>query len=132
MAAIEKLGSLRFHGLLDDKNVSGVSFWNQRALVVTDEITSKGNVVQVFESNGDDFNAEPQWLTVLYAPGSVMEEMDLEGIALDGQYVFVLGSHSSKRQKVDPAKAYARNRNALLSSPEAEPARDVLLRFDLD
>ena len=61
-----------------------------------------------------------------------MGEMDLEGIAVDGQTVFVLGSHSSKRKKVDPAKAYARNRSALLSLPEAEPARDVLIRFELD
>ena len=132
MAAIEKLGSLRFHGVLDDKNISAVSFWNQRALVVTDEITHKGNVVQAFEKHGDDFHAVAQWLTVLDVPGSAMEEMDLEGIAVDGQTVFVLGSHSSKRKKVKPADAYERNREALLSSPEPDPARDVLLRFELD
>ena len=132
MEAIEKRESLRFHGMLDDKNVSAVSFWNQRALVVTDEITHKGNVVQAFEKHGDDFHAVAQWLTVLDVPGSAMEEMDLEGIAVDGQTVFVLGSHSSKRKKVDSEKAYARNRHVLLSSPEADPARDVLLRFELD
>ena len=132
MEAIEKRESLRFHGMLDDKNVSAVSFWNQRALVVTDEITHKGNVVQAFEKHGDDFHAVAEWLTVLDAPGSAIEEMDLEGIAVDGQTVFVLGSHSSKRKKVDSEKAYARNRHVLLSSPEADPARDVLLRFELD
>ena len=62
MEAIEKRESLRFHGMLDDKNVSAVSFWNQRALVVTDEITHKGNVVQAFEKHGDDFHAVAQWL----------------------------------------------------------------------
>ena len=132
MAAIEKLGSLRFHGMLDDKNVSAVSFWNQRALVVTDEITDKGNVVQAFEKSGDDFHAAAQGLTVLDVPGSAMREMDLEGIAVDGQTVFVLGSHSSKRKKVKSEEAYASNRKVLLSSPEADPARDVLLRFELD
>jgi len=132
MAAIEKQESLRFHGMLDDKNVSAVSFWNQRALVVTDEITHKGNVVQAFEKNGDDFHAAAQGLTVLDAPGSAFGEMDLEGIAVDGQTVFVLGSHSSKRKKVNSEKTYEENRNALLSSPKADPARDVLLRFELD
>jgi hypothetical protein len=121
MAAIEKLDSLRFHGILDDKNVSAVSFWNQRALVVTDEITDKGNVVQALEKNGDDFHAVAQWITVLDVPGNAKEEMDLEGIAVDGQTVFVLGSHSSKRKKVKPEEAYENNRKALLSSPEADP-----------
>jgi hypothetical protein len=64
--------------------------------------------------------------------GPAKEEMDLEGIAVDAQTVFVLSSHSARRKKTDKDKAYEKNRAALMSSPEAQPARDVLLRFELD
>jgi hypothetical protein len=132
VAKIEKLENVRFHGMLDDKNASGVSFWKERALIVADEITDQGNVVQAFEPDGDGFRAAAHGLIVLDAPGSAAEEMDLEGIVVDGPTVFVLGSHSSKRKKVDAEKAYEKNRKALMSPPEAQPARDVLLRFELD
>ncbi len=130
MAKIEKLGNVRFNGMVGDKNASGVSFWKERALVVADEITDQGNVVQTFKADGADFRAAG--LTRLDVPGSAPEEMDLEGLAVDGHTVFVLGSHSSKRKKVDVEKAYAKNRAALMSPPEAQPARDILLRFELD
>lgn len=132
MPKIEELGHVRFHGVLGDKDVSGVSFWNQRALIVSDEVTDRGNVVQAFEKDGDDYRAAAQGLTILDPPGSSVDEMDLEGIAVDGQSVFVLGSHSAKRKKVDAEKTYAKNRTALLRSANSQPSRDVLLRFELD
>ncbi len=132
MAKIEKLGNVRFRGMAGGKNASGISFWKERALVVADEITDQGNVVQAFEPDGDGFRAAAHGLTKLDTPGSAVEEMDLEGIVVDGQTVFVLGSHSSKRKKVDAEKAYAKNRAALMSPPKAQPARDILLRFELD
>lgn len=132
MSTIQAMGIVRLRGMLGDKNASAVSFWKERALVVADELTDHGNVVQAFEPDGTDFRAAADGLTVLDLPGSVVEEMDLEGIAVDEQTVFVLGSHSSRRKKIDAGKAYAKNRTALMSSPEAQPARDVLLRFELD
>lgn len=132
MARIEKQEHLRLHGMLGGKNVSAISFWNQWALVVADEVTDRGNVVQAFEKDGTDFRAVSNGLTVLDVPAGQVEEMDLEGIAVDGQTVFVLGSHSSRRKKVDAEKAYAKNRAALMSSPEAQPSRGILIRFELD
>jgi hypothetical protein len=132
MSKIQTTGIVRLQGMLGDKHASAVSFWKQRALVVADEITDKGNVVQTFEPDGADFRAAAQGLIVLDVPGSAVDEMDLEGIAVDGQAVFVLGSHSSRRKRTDAGKAYTKNRVALMSSPEAQPARDVLLRFELD
>jgi hypothetical protein len=132
MTMIQALGTVRFHGMLGDKNISAVSFWKDRALVVADEVTEDGNCVQAFEPDGDDFRAGPNGPTVLDAPGHSVEEMDLEGIAVEGNTVYVLGSHSARRKKVDAEKAYAKNRTALMSPPEAQPARDVLVRFALD
>lgn len=132
MSVIERSGHVRFHGVLGDKNISAVSFWKERALVVADEVTDHGNVVQAFERDGLDYRAASSGLTVLDSPGRPVEEMDLEGITVEDNTVFVLGSHSSRRKKVDAQKAYAKNRAALASAPEAAPARDVLLRFTLD
>jgi hypothetical protein len=132
MSKIQTIGIVRLQGMLGNKNASAISFWKERALVVADEITDKGNVVQAFEPDGTDFRAAVQGVTVLDVPGSPVEEMDLEGLAVDRQTVFVLGSHSSRRKKTDAVKAYTKNRAALMSPPEAQPARDVLLRFELD
>lgn len=134
MSKITPIGIARLEGMIEGKNVSAISFWKKRALVVSDEITDKGNVVQIFEPKpeGNNFRATAQGLIGLDLPGSAIEEMDLEGIAVDGQNVFVLGSHSSQRKKTDADKTYARNRGVLMGPPETKRARDVLLHFELD
>ena len=132
MTRIYTIGIVRLHGILEGKNASAVSFWNGRALVVADERTNKGNVVQAFEPDGADYRASALGLTVLDRPGSAVDEMDLEGIAVDGRTVFVLGSHSYRRKKTDASEAYSKNRAVLMGRAKAEPARDVLLRFELD
>lgn len=131
MSQIQVQGLVRLNGLLEEKNASAIAFWKGQALVVADEKTASGNVVQAFEPVGLDFRAVTHGITVLDAPGN-KEEMDLEGLAVDGQFVYVLGSHSAKRKKTEVGKAYEKNRQALLDSPKPEPARDVLLRFELD
>lgn len=132
MSEIAAIGTVRLHGMIGDKNASAIAFWRKKALVVTDEVTNSGNVVQIFEPDGKNFRAAAQGLIVLDLPGSAVEEMDLEGLDVDGQSVFVLGSHSAQRKKADPGKTYARNRSVLMGPPEARHGRDVLLRFELD
>jgi hypothetical protein len=132
MAKIEPKGVVRLKGLLGGLNAGAVSLWKKRLLVVADEMTDDGNAVQVFDADGGDFRAAKGGAIVLDAVGSEVEEMDLEGIAVDGNDVYVLGSHSSKRKKTDPEKKYTKNRTALMEPAAAEPTRDVLLRFRLD
>jgi hypothetical protein len=152
--AIEEQARVRFHGVLDDRNVSAVALWRGRALMVTDEVTRDGNVIQMFDAAGDEFRAAAQGPIKLDAPASSpdsadpgkdatkdaakdaakkkLPEMDLEGISVSGDSVFVVGSHSAKRKRVDPTKDHDKNRAALMGAPEAEPSRDVLLRIALD
>ncbi len=35
--------------MLDDRNISAILFRNERALIVTDELTPQGNVLRIFE-----------------------------------------------------------------------------------
>ena len=66
-------------------------------------------------------------------------ELDIEGIARQGNTYFVAGSHSQKRKKVDPQgiktlkRSYAKNRKRLLAEKiEAEITRDRIYRFTFD
>jgi hypothetical protein len=130
MAEIKRLDNIRFDSLLGGKNASAVCLLPDRALVVADEMTDDGNnVVQVFERHGDVYHAIAEELVVLDPPGAASAEMDLEGIAAEGPTIYVLGSHSARRKRVDAKHTYANNRKALLGPPEPEPSRDVLVRY---
>ena len=127
---IERLDNIRFDSLLGGKNASAVCLLPDRALVVADEMTEDGrNVVQVFERHGDVYHAIPDELVGLDPSGGANQEMDLEGIAADGTTIYVLGSHSARRKRVDDKNKYAKNRNALLGAAEPQPSRDVLVRY---
>ena len=64
-------------------------------------------------------------------PGDADEEADVEGLARDGGFLWVVGSHSLKRKRVkdkhDGAKALER-----LATVEGQPNRQVLLRLPLE
>lgn len=64
-------------------------------------------------------------------PGADDEEVDIEGMALVGGHLWVVGSHSAKRKKVkkhhSDAKAAKR-----LATVSAEPARRVVARLAVD
>ena len=130
MSNIKIVSEVRFHGLLDDKNASAICRVDKLMFVATDEPTSEGNVVQVFRPNDADFQLDPARTILLDPSKSDKKEMDIEGLATDGQTVYVIGSHSAKRKKIDPEKSYRTNRKSLISAVEIQPSRDVLLRFD--
>lgn len=130
MSNIKFVSEVRFHGLLDDKNASALCGVDGLIFVATDEPTSGGNVVQVLRPSGDDFALDPTRTVLLDPSVSQKKEMDIEGLAADGHTIYVVGSHSAKRKKVDPDKTCKTNRKALTSPVEAQPSRDVLLRFD--
>jgi hypothetical protein len=133
MSQIETGDAVRLENMLGGKNASAIDFWNGRALVVSDEVTKeKGNLVQVFEPDGGDFRAVEGAAVALDARGAPVEEMDLEGLAVEGDTVFVVGSHSARRKRTDPEKTHAKNLAAVMGAPEAQPARDVLFRFTFD
>lgn len=133
MAKIEIVRTVRFEGLLGGTNASAVGFTERRALVVADEVTAAGeNVVQAFERKGDVYKARPAENVVLDPPGP-RDEMDLEGLAVaDDGFVYVLGSHAARRWRVEATNKVEKNRAILLSPPEPQPARDVLLRYPVD
>src|SRR4051812_45547714 len=134
MKQISEVGRVHFQGVLDDRNISGISLWNGRPLIVTDEAAKKhGNVAQIFEFRGNELSPMKGGRVALdkVSEKKKQAEMDLEGIAISGDSVFVLGSHSARRPRVDDKKLYKVNRGALTQSAELQPSRDVLLSFTL-
>lgn len=58
------------------------------------------------------------------------DEHDFEGIAVDGEKIFVVGSHSVRRKSVDP-KLTAKENRKRLAETELQPHRSWLFRFEL-
>ena len=60
-------------------------------------------------------------------------ELDIEGIAVDGNFIYVVGSHSSKRKKVGSKKSYKKNRKTFNQGKiDDEPSRDWLHRIEVN
>ncbi len=61
----------------------------------------------------------------------VIKEIDIEGLDLNGGYLWVVGSHCLKRKKAEPDKPAEKNRARLLEI-DAERNRHTLARFPVD
>lgn len=122
MTAISRLGKLEFSGdIRKPKNLSAIEVFGDLLILAADET----NEVQILKRHGDSCKVERD---VTLNPTA--KEIDIEGIAREGNTVYVSGSHSCKRKKLDPEKSYQDNR-AALGTVVPEPDRDRLFRFQL-
>lgn len=64
-------------------------------------------------------------------PGGVDEEVDIEGMAHVGPYLWAVGSHSSKRKKLKKHHTDAKSAKRL-ATVSPEPSRRVLVRLAVD
>ncbi|REK05547.1 MAG: DUF3616 domain-containing protein [Planctomycetota bacterium] len=58
-------------------------------------------------------------------------EIDMEGLTCDGDALFVIGSHSRARKKIEETRSYQRNRERLEEIKD-ERSRHCIVRFELD
>jgi Protein of unknown function (DUF3616) len=68
---------------------------------------------------------------LLGLPAPAKEEIDIEGLDVNGGYLWLVGSHSAKRKKAEKSKTLAENLERL-STVEAEGNRFTLARVPLD
>jgi Protein of unknown function (DUF3616) len=128
-ASISFLESIQIIGNIynDDKknqNISAIEVVGDRLIVGADE----GNKIKILKHNGEGYVVE-RGISL-----SNDKEIDIEGIACEGSIVYVVGSHSYKREQIDANRTYEQNRNAIeqkLSESDREQ-RDRLFRFDLN
>lgn len=120
---LERLDALTVAGKLRRPNsVSAVALRGDLLLLVSDET----NHVELLRKTANEY--EPDEPIVL---SDVKSEMDLEAIALDGDTVYVVGSHGKVRPKIKAKETYEQTREKL-TVIEHRSACDQLIRFKLD
>ncbi len=120
---LEFLGNVEFTGeVYEAGNVSALGIIGDLLLIGSDE----GNKIQVLKRNGSRYRLIQDIL--LNDDG---KEVDVEGIACDGDTVYIVGSHSWKRPKMRPDRTYEKNRN-MIEEVIYEKSRDKLFRLKID
>src|SRR6185369_11413433 len=125
--------AVQLSGVFQAGNLSGVCRIGDFLVVGADEGELKDGVdtrkVQVLRRDGENYVQAHD--VILPAEGTT--EIDIEGIACDGSTVYVIGSHSTARSKVNEDrknKPYNENLDRLKKT-KAEASRDALYRFTL-
>jgi hypothetical protein len=124
-------------GIIAAGDISGIATHNNFLLIGADEADGANlNAVQVLSGVADGklkLESDRQidlFVGVETDDGGV--EMDIEGIAVEGDTVVVVGSHSAKRPRLKKKK-YAKNRERLKATAiKAEPNRGRIYRLQLD
>jgi len=119
---LKPLAPLKFTGVPADLgNLSAVHVVGNTLLVASDE----GVAVQVLRGGPDSYQFQAE---IRLSDGK--KELDLEGLANDGEWYYAVGSHAMKRDKTKDEFTLEKNRKRLAKiSPES--SRDVLVRFQL-
>jgi uncharacterized protein DUF3616 len=111
-------------------NVSAVVLRGDHLWLGGDEGTSIDRMTQ--GARGDfESHARFDLQGILKLPATSKEEIDIEGLDADGGYLWLVGSHSAKRKKVDSKKTPAENVDRL-GTVEIEGNRFTLARVPLN
>ena len=123
----KKEATLNLSGVsIDPLNVSGIATRDGLLVIGSDE----GSSIQVFKKTGPNtYQATASGPIQLDAPSA---EVDIEGIAWDESYLYVVGSHSLARKQVKNDKTVAENHKRLADEPKDEQSRKQLFRLKLD
>jgi hypothetical protein len=131
--AIEDRGPVEFSGEIEGHDdLSAVAVSGDFLLIGSDE--TRG--VQLLRKTAAGYAVE-RTLALLPADDNAAE-MDIEAIAVDGNTVYVIGSHSLTRPRVKTEFGYKKNRGRLARLPNDKDSahefrtRNTLVRFELD
>ena len=105
-------------------NISAAVFIADKLVIASDET----NGIQVAELTGNGKYKVASLLPLI----SSDKEIDLEGLASDGEHVYAIGSHSLVRKKLKPDEDAQKKSRKRLIDLDRESARDAIFRFRLD
>jgi len=114
--------------IIEREDLSAVAPWHQGLIVASDE----GAALQRL----DPVDGRNRSYRVVQTIRLVREkvEVDVEGLATDGDTIYVLGSHSLVRPRIDRRKDLRRTRQQILrrlATVKVEPSRDQVFRIRL-
>ena len=91
------------------------------------------NIIQILREVEDDRYEVLHDILLFKGKKEDGKEMDIEGLAVEGDTVFVVGSHSAVRSRVKDDKSNKKNRNTFRDKKIEQPeTRDWLYRLVLD
>jgi hypothetical protein len=131
-------GSVKFRGdTKANKDVSAIGRVGAFIVIGADEAVGPDenlNIIQVLSKQGDDQYVVSHDIVVMDAKDEEDKELDIEGIAVDGNSIYVVGSHSSKRNRVRKKKnSYEQNRETFFVNNIADEVnRNWLYRLTVD
>ncbi len=124
-AQIEPVGKVEFSGPIEGSlNLSAVQVVGDLLALASDETTK----IQMLAKTSPTSYATDRMIKLLPRSST---EIDIEALALDGETLYVLGSHSRARRRVRDDRSRAANRRRL-QTLKLEATRDHLFRLDLD
>jgi hypothetical protein len=131
LLAVEQLGpgtKIAFHGdIAKSKQVSGIARAGGDLLVICPD---EGVRFDVLKADGE---TDYRLLNSIPLADDHGQELDLEGAAFDGESLYLVGSHSLARTKLEPEDSYKKNRKRLkkVKEDDDDRTRDVLIRASI-
>jgi hypothetical protein len=127
-ADLELIGDVRFTGdIRAPENISAVARIGEGHFLAIGG--DEGRLIQILRRVDD---AHYTWdHNIKLADAEEGKEIDVEGLAWSEGRLYVMGSHSRKREKLDPQLSPGENRK-LLEKNKAEPLREHLYELRLD
>ena len=89
------------------EDISAIAKIDQFILIASDEGAGKANnenYIQLLKMNADGIYVVHNNILLFKGNKSDGNEMDIEGIAVDDNNVYIIGSHSLTRKKIKPGK----------------------------
>lgn len=126
---LEPAARAQFRGdILAADDLSGVAVHSGFLALCADE-TVDATVIQLLRRDDDEALSYSLHATIPLRDDD--EEVDLEGVASDGRFVYAIGSHSRVRKAAKSEKSRANNLERLLDI-DAPESRDVLYRVRMN
>ena len=121
--------------ILAGSDISAVAVFSSFLVIGSDEtvgIDSNENYIQLLRKTENGYAVHKN-LLLLQSDQAEGKELDIEGIAVEGDYVYIIGAHCLKRQKVKKARSQEKNREKFHADRlEKERNRAWLYRIRLD
>ena len=118
------------------KDLSAIGRVGATLVVGADEGTGPDgdiNIIQILSQQADDQYVVTNDIVLFTGDKENGRELDIEGIAVEGEYIYVVGSHSSKRKRVKAGKSYKKNRKTFQDKRiDDEINRDWLYRLKVN
>jgi len=126
---IEFLSHLTFNGeILAPENISAVAVLADGEFLVIGG--DEGQEIQVLRRSGEDeYTADH---SILLNDDGSDKEIDIEGLALSDDRLYVVGSHSRKRSKLNPTEKTRKENRKRLEENVREPLRENLFELRMN